>query len=126
MWSRLLGLLEAGSVLAFLAECRHRLFPAEMFADFFPSVGGRPSLPPEVVASVIVLQTLQGLSDREAAEAVTFDLWWKAACGVAVDAGGFHPSTLTWLCSMPISAAFSTCSGVPPITSASPAVAIAQ
>ncbi len=89
-------LLEAGSVFAFLAECRHRLFPAEMFADLFPSGRGRPSLPPEVVASVIVLQTLQGLSDREAAEAVTFDLRWKAACGVAVDAGAFHPSTLTY------------------------------
>jgi IS5 family transposase len=42
------------------------------------------------------LQTLHGLSDREAAEAVTFDLRWKAACGVAVDAGAFHPSTLTY------------------------------
>jgi hypothetical protein len=67
-----------------------------MFEDLFPSGRGRPSLPPEVVASVIVLQTLHGLSDREAAEAVTFDLRWKAACGVAVDAGAFHPSTLTY------------------------------
>jgi len=89
-------LLEPGSVYAFLAQHRHRLFPAEMFADLFPSGRGRPSLPPEVVASVIVLQTLAGLSDREAAEAVTFDLRWKAACGFAVDAGAFHPSTLTY------------------------------
>ncbi len=89
-------LLAAGSVYAFLAQYRHRLFPAEMFADLFPSGRGRPSLPPDVVASVIVLQTLQGLSDREAAEAVTFDLRWKAACGVAVDAGAFHPTTLTY------------------------------
>jgi len=37
-------------------------------------------MPPEVMTSVIVLQTLHGPSDREAAE-VTFDLWWKAACG---------------------------------------------
>lgn len=89
-------LLEPGSVYAFLAQHRHRLFPAGMFVDLFPSGRGRPSVPPEVVASVIVLQTLQGLSDREAAEAVTFDLRWKAACGVAVDAGSFHPSTLTY------------------------------
>ena len=89
-------LLEPGSVYAFLAQHRHRLFPAEMFTDLFPSGRGRPSLPPEVVASVIVLQTLAGLSDREAAEAVTFDLRWKAACGFAVDAGAFHPSTLTY------------------------------
>jgi hypothetical protein len=89
-------LLPAGSVFAFLAEHRHRLFPADGFADLFPSGRGRPSIPPEVVASVIVLQTLYGLSDREAAEAVTFDLRWKAACGIAIDAPSFHPTTLTY------------------------------
>jgi len=89
-------LLPAGSVFAFLAEHRHQLFPAAMFADLFPSGRGRPSVPPEVIASVIVLQTLCGYSDREAAEAVTFDLRWKAACGYAIDAAGFHPSTLTY------------------------------
>ena len=89
-------LLPAGSVFAFLAEHRDRLFPAEMFADLFPSGRGRPSIPAEVIASVIVLQTLHGHSDREAADAVTFDLRWKAACGYAVDATGFHPSTLTY------------------------------
>jgi hypothetical protein len=83
-------------VFAFLAGHRHRLFPASMFADLFPSGRGRPSVPPEVIASVIVLQTLHGYSDREAADAVTFDLRWKAACGYAIDAAGFHPTTLTY------------------------------
>ena len=82
-------------MFAFLAERRGRLFPAEMFEDLFPSGRGRPSLPPELVASVLVLQTLHGLSDREAVEAVTFDLRWKAAIGLAVTDGGFHPTTLT-------------------------------
>lgn len=58
-------LLPAGRVFAFQAEHRSRLFPASMFADLFPSGRGRPSIPPEVVASVIVLQTLHGYSDRE-------------------------------------------------------------
>jgi hypothetical protein len=89
-------LLPAGSVFAFLAEHRGRLFPAAMFDDLFPSGRGRPSLPPELVASVLVLQTLQGLSDREAVEAVTFDLRWKAAVGLAVTDAGFHPTTLTY------------------------------
>lgn len=66
-------LLVAGSMFAFLADYRSRLLSAEMFADLFPSGRGRPSIPPEVIASVIVLQTLHGLSDREAADAVTFD-----------------------------------------------------
>ena len=89
-------LLRPGSVFAFLAEHRGRLFPAAMFEDVFPSGRGRPSIPPDVMAAVIVLQTLHGLSDREAADAVMFDLRWKAACGVAVDADSFHPSTLTY------------------------------
>ena len=87
-------LLPAGGVFAFLAAHRRELFPEEMFADLFKP-GGRPSVPAEVIASVIVLQTLNGFSDAEAVEAVTFDLRWKAACGLAVTAGGFHPTTLT-------------------------------
>ena len=89
-------LLEPGSVFALLAEHRDRLFPGELFADLFPSGRGRPSIPGEVVASVIVLQALYGHSDREAVEALSFDLRWKAACGYAIDAKGFDPSTLTY------------------------------
>jgi transposase len=87
-------LLPAGGVFAFLVAHRWELFPEEMFADLFKA-GGRPSVPAEVIASVILLQTLHGLSDAEAVEAVTFDLRWKAACGLAVTAKGFHPTTLT-------------------------------
>lgn len=89
-------LLEPGSVFALLAEHRGRLFPGELFADLFPSGRGRPSIPGEVIASVIVLQALYGHSDREAVDALTFDLRWKAACGYAIDAKGFDPSTLTY------------------------------
>ena len=89
-------LLVPGSVYAFLAEHRSVLFPDGMFADLFPSKRGRPSVPGDVVATVLVLQTLNGLSDREAAEALTFDLRWKAACGLGVAEAGFHPTVLTY------------------------------
>ncbi|WP_179652813.1 IS1182 family transposase [Nocardioides aromaticivorans] len=89
-------LLEPGSVFALLAEHRDRLFPSELFADLFPTGRGRPSIPGEVIASVIVLQALYGHSDREAVDALTFDLRWKAACGYAIDKPGFDPSTLTY------------------------------
>ena len=89
-------LLEPGSVFALLAQHRDRLFPSELFADLFPSRRGRPSIPGEVVASVIVLQALYGHSDREAVDALTFDLRWKAACGYAIDAKGFDSSALTY------------------------------
>jgi hypothetical protein len=87
--------LPSGSVFAFLAEHRGELFPDSAFADLFPSPLGRPSVPAEVVASVLVLQALAGLSDRDAIEALTFDLRWKAATGWPVDKPGFHPTVLT-------------------------------
>lgn len=89
-------LLPVGGVFAFLAAHRHELFPDELFVDLFVAGRGRPSVPVEQVAAVLVLQTLHGLSDREAVEALTFDLRWKAACGLAVTDSGFHPTTLTY------------------------------
>ncbi len=89
-------LLKAGSVFAFLVTHRRELFPDEMFADLFPSGRGRPSVPADVMASVITLQALHGLSDSETVDAVTFDLRWKAACGLPITAGAFHATTLTY------------------------------
>ena len=89
-------LLKPGSVFAFLAGHRRELFPDELFADLFPSGRGRPSVPADVMASVIVLQALHGLSDGETVDAVTFDLRWKAVCGLPVTAAAFHPTTLTY------------------------------
>ncbi|WP_435832838.1 IS1182 family transposase [Nocardia vinacea] len=89
-------LVPAGSVFAFLAEHRRELFPAVMFEDLFPSRTGRPSLPCEIAASVLVLQALHDLSDRETVAAVRCDLRWKVACGLALDDAGFDSSTLTY------------------------------
>jgi hypothetical protein len=71
------------------------VFPDGLFADLFPSGRGRPSVPAEVIASVLVLQTLQDLSDAEAMDALRCDLRWKVACGLPIDHPGFHPTTLT-------------------------------
>lgn len=60
-------------------ECAN-LFGDTMFADLFKDVGRR-SVPPMVVAVVMVLQRLEGLSDREAVDRFAFDLRWKYACG---------------------------------------------
>jgi hypothetical protein len=89
-------LLPPGSVYAFLAEHRRELFPDELFADLFPSHLGRPSVPADVVATVLVLQALESRSDREAVEALTFDLRWKAACGWPIGKPGFHATVLTY------------------------------
>lgn len=80
---------------AFLAEHRHRLFPDEMFADLFPTRRGRPSVPADQVATVMVLQALEGKSDREATRALQTDIAWKAAAGLALTDEAFHPTVLT-------------------------------
>lgn len=88
-------LVRPGTVYALLAEHRHRLFPDEMFADLFGSGRGRPSVPADVIATVMILQQLEGLSDRDAIEALRADLRWKVAGGLALDDEGFHPTVLT-------------------------------
>lgn len=95
--SGLVGHLVAdGSVYAFLAEHRERLFPDELFADLFPSRRGRPSVPAAVAATAMLLQSLEGLSDRDAMERLRCDIRWKVAEGLALDHEGFHPTTLTY------------------------------
>lgn len=74
-------------------EC-HRVLPDEAFADLFRDVGRR-SVPPRIVAVVMVLQRFEGLSDREAVDRFTFDLRWKyAAGGLSFDYPGFAHTVL--------------------------------
>ena len=89
-------LVPAGSVFAFLARHRHELFPGEFTADLFPSRTGRPSLPADLVGSVLVLKELFDLSDPQAAEALKFDIRWKVACGRSLTQMSFDPSTLVY------------------------------
>jgi Transposase DDE domain/Transposase domain (DUF772) len=74
--------LPEGSVYRFLARERARLFPPELFADLFEATGRR-SVPPSILAVVMVLQRLEGCSDREAADRFAFDVRWRYAAGVA-------------------------------------------
>jgi transposase len=85
-------LIPASSVFAFLAEHRDELFPEEMFADLYPSPNGRPSVPPQILATATVLQVLHNLSDHDAVDALRCDLRWKAACGLGLNDPGFDPS----------------------------------
>ncbi len=89
-------LVEPGSVFRLLGDQRRVLFPTAMFDDLFPSGRGRPSIPVDIVAAVLVLQALHGLSDREALAALRTDLRWKVATGLPIGHAGFDPSTLTY------------------------------
>jgi hypothetical protein len=74
------GKLSPTSIFSLLHRECHRLFPDEAFADLFQDIGRR-SVPPRIVAVVMVLQRLEGLSDREAVDRFAFDVRWKYAAG---------------------------------------------
>jgi len=86
--------LSATSIYALLYREGGRLFADETFADLFEDVG-RCCVPPRIVATTMVLQRVEGLSDREAAERFQYDLRWKlAAGGLDFDYPGFVHTVL--------------------------------
>jgi hypothetical protein len=74
------GRVSADSIYGLLHRQCFELFPDEMFADLFTDIGRR-SVPPMIVAVVMVLQRLEGCSDREAVDRFAYDLRWKYAAG---------------------------------------------
>src|SRR5689334_21885309 len=74
-------MLNGNAVVGFLHQHGEVLFPAVVVTDLLAMIGGR-SVPPSVVAVVMVLQRLEGLSDREAVDRFTFDARWRYAAGV--------------------------------------------
>ena len=88
------GRVPADSIYRLLHRECFELFPDEMFADLFTDVGRR-SVPPMIVAVVMVLQRLEGCSDREAVDRFAYDLRWKyAAGGLDFDYPGFVHTVL--------------------------------
>ncbi len=82
------------SFYGFLASRRDELFRDEDFAALYCSENGRPSVPPSLLAIVLVLQTFQRVSDEEAKQRADYDLRWKVALGIGVDERPFAKSTL--------------------------------
>ena len=88
------GMLSPTSIYALLYRECHNLFPDEVFADLFATTG-RDSVPPRIVAVVMVLQRLECLSDRDAVERFGFDMRWKyAAGGLPLDYPSFAHTVL--------------------------------
>src|SRR5258706_4400601 len=88
------GRVAPASIYGILVRECFRLCPDEMFADLFDG-GGRRSVPPMIVAVVMVLQRIEGCSDREAADRFAFDARWKyAAGGLDFDYPGFVHTVL--------------------------------
>lgn len=87
------GALGERSVFRLLAEQGHLLFPDAMFADLYSS-RGRRSIAPRVMATVMVLQRFEGLSDSEAVDRLRFDVRYKWSCGLPYDAPSFDSTLL--------------------------------
>jgi Transposase DDE domain/Transposase domain (DUF772) len=84
------------SIYRLLYAERDRLFPDELFADLYVH-HGRRSVPPSILAVVMVLQRLEGCSDREACDRFCYDLRWRYAAGVDDEMGAFAHTVLVEL-----------------------------
>jgi len=70
-----------------------RLYADRDFASLFPT-RGQPALAPAQLALVTLMQFAEGLSDRQAAEAVRGRIDWKYALGLELTDDGFDFSVL--------------------------------
>jgi transposase len=84
------------SIYRLLHRERERLFPDELFANLYVQ-HGRRSVPPSILAVVMVLQRLEGCSDREAVDRFAYDLRWRYAAGVDDEMPGFGHTVLVEL-----------------------------
>ena len=78
----------------FLASQRGTLFHDDDFSELYCPDNGRNSVPPSIVATALLLQTFERVSDEEAAQRAHFDLRWKVALGIGVREQPFCKSTL--------------------------------
>jgi hypothetical protein len=87
--------LKEGSIYRLLADHGDQLFADDYFADLYEeSARGRPTIAARVMATVMLLQAFEGLSDAEATDRLSFDLRWQAAAGVDTGYASFHPTSL--------------------------------
>lgn len=82
------------SFYGFLALHREELFKDEDFAELYSLKNGRPSVPPSLLASALLLQIHDRCSDEEARRRACFDACWKVALGLEMETRPFAKSTL--------------------------------
>ena len=77
-----------------MASLRGRLFRDADFAAFYCLDNGRDSVPPSLLATALLLQSHDKVSDAEAKGRADFDIRWKVALGIEVEDRPFAKSTL--------------------------------
>lgn len=87
--------LKEGSLYRLLADHGQEMFPDDYFADLYmDSAKGRPTVPARVLATAMILQSFEGLSDRETCDRLEVDLRWQAAAEVDAGYEAFDHTTL--------------------------------
>ena len=82
-----------GGASTLLASMRGRLFRDAEFAEFYCPDNGRDR-PPSLLATALLLQSHDKVSDAEAKARADFDLRWKVALGIEAEDRPFAKSTL--------------------------------
>ena len=77
-----------------LASLRGQLFSDDDFAEIYCPDNGRDSVPPSLLATTLLLQTYDKVSDAEAKARADFDIRWKVALGIEIEDRPFAKSTL--------------------------------
>ena len=77
-----------------LAGQRGELFRDEDFAGLYCPNNGRPSVPPSLLATALLLQWYEDVSDEEARDSAKYDDRWKVALGLEQGVQPFAKSTL--------------------------------
>jgi len=86
--------LPNGNIFTTMRDELGPIFEDEEFADLYPTIG-QPAESPARLAMVTVMQFVENLTDRQAADAVRERISWKYALGLELTDPGFHYSVLS-------------------------------
>ena len=88
-----LDLVGRDTFYGLLASLRGQLFQDADFAEFYCLDNGRYSVPPSLLATALLLQAHDKVSDAEAKARADFDIRWKVALGIEIEDRPFAKST---------------------------------
>ena len=89
-----LDLVGRDTFYGLLASLRGQLFQDADFAEFYCLDNGRYSVLPSLLATALLLQAHDKVSDAEAKARADFDIRWKVALGIEIEERPFAKSTL--------------------------------
>ncbi|MHC5730512.1 MAG: transposase, partial [Nostoc sp.] len=83
-----------GNIYMKIRDTLGSIFDSEAFADLFPT-NGQPAYAPWRLALVCIMQFMENLSDRQAADAVRGHIDWKYLLSLPLTDPGFDYSILS-------------------------------